>query len=237
MKTYIINVSTNERRRNHMLNLISSNHSLHDYQFIHEGDLDTITPDRLNKHFGGSMTTLRPAVSCAYKHILAYYEAMGSNPDGYSLILEDDIYLTDDFNTGITNIVNEIKQRKLENFIVSLEESNLRYVKGSEREKDVLLYKKTAGRLAGAYLIDAQSARAMVAEIEQNKCNVPIDWFHNHCSDKGLITIYWAHPTISVQGSINGKIKSIIDDKPVGKIKIAKFNACRLYKRLLYKIR
>jgi glycosyl transferase family 25 len=220
-----------------MLHLISKNNCLKDYYFIHDGDLETISQDILANVFGGKLASLSPAVSCAYKHILAYYEVLKSNQGDYSLILEDDIYLNENFCTSLNNILSELKQRKLENVIVSLEESSLKYVKGSERKKNVLLYKKSKGRMAGAYLIDTHSAKSMVTEIEQNKCNYPIDWFHNYCSDKGLIDIYWAHPPVSVQGSLNGKIKSLIDDKPVGKIKIIKFMMSRFYKRLLYRIR
>lgn len=237
MKTFIINVSTNEFRRNHMLNLISKNSCIKDSLFIHEGDLDAISEDILKKYFGGELEELSPAVSCAYKHILAYYEASKLNQDEYSLILEDDIYLNDNFCSSLNNILNEIKQRELKNFLISLEESNLKYVKGSELEKGVLLYKKLRGRMAGAYLIDANSAKSMISEIEQNKCNLPIDWFHNHCSAKGLIDIYWVHPPVAVQGSLNGKIMSLIDNKSVGKIKILKFKINRLYKKLLYRLR
>ena len=237
MITLIINVSTNEYRRNHMLNLISKNICLKDYCFIHDGDLEMISQDILAKYFGGELKSLTPAVSCAYKHILAYYELLKLSQSKYSLILEDDIYLKDDFCNNLKNILKEIEQRKLENFLISLEESNLKYVKGSEREKNVLLYKKSKGRMAGAYLIDTNSARSMLSEIERNKCNLPIDWFHNYCSERGLIDIYWVHPPISVQGSLNGKMKSLIYNKHVGLIKIFKFNINRLYKILLYKIR
>lgn len=237
MKTFIINVSTNKFRRNHMLNVISRNSCLKDNSFIHDGDLETISQEILAKYFSGELSSLSAAVSCAYKHILAYYEVLKLNQNEYSLILEDDIYLNDKFCIHLKNILNEIKQRKLKNFLISLEESNLKYVKGSERKKNVFLYKKSRGRMTGAYLIDKKSAKTMLSEIEQNKCNLPVDWFHNYCSEIGLIDIYWAHPTISVQGSLNGKIKSLIDRKPRGLVKIIKFSISRLYKKLLYRIR
>jgi len=74
-------------------------------------------------------------------------------------------------------------------------------------------------------------------EISANKCHLPIDWFHNYCSRKGLIQIYWAHPTIATQGSLNGKLRSTIDGKKTGIIKIIVFSLSRMYKKLLYSLR
>jgi len=135
MKTYIINVSTNEFRRNHMLNEISKNSCLKDNYFMHKGDLETITEDVLIKYFGGEFNSSSPAVSCAYKHILVYFETANNNQNKYSLILEDDTFLNANFCANLRSLLSEIKQRRLENFIISLEDSNLKYVKGSERKK------------------------------------------------------------------------------------------------------
>jgi len=237
MKTYIINVSTNEVRRNHMLNLISQNHCLTNSLFIHKGDLNSINNEVLNKYFGGELKTLSPAVSCAYKHILAYSEFINDVNTDYALILEDDIFFYQNFSEKIEKIIDEIKLNKIENFIISLEDSNLKYVKGSEIKKNKTLYKKSAGRMAGAYLIDKVAAKNMINEIENNKCNLAIDWFHNYCSDNNLLDIYWAHPALAIQGSLNGKIKSLIDNKQFGLIKIWKFKISKLYKKLLYNLK
>lgn len=237
MKIFIINVSSNEFRRKHMLNLISQHSCINDHLFILDGDLETITKDTLVKYFGGELNTLSPAVSCAYKHILAYTKLINLKESEYALILEDDIFLYNNFCANMDKIIDEIEQRKLGNFIISLEESNLKYVNGSEREKDKLIYKKLNGRMAGAYLIDKKSAKTMLIEIEQNKCNLPIDWFHNYCSNIGLLDIYWAHPAIAIQGSLNGKMKSLIDNKSFGLYKTWKFNINKLYKTFLYRMR
>jgi GR25 family glycosyltransferase involved in LPS biosynthesis len=118
MKTYIINVSTNEPRRNHILNVISQNPCLRDYSFMHDGDLETISKEILTKYFGGKLNSLKPAVSCTYKHMLVYFELLKLKRSEYALILEDDIYLNDNFCEKLKNILNEIKKnRKLYYFI------------------------------------------------------------------------------------------------------------------------
>lgn len=220
-----------------MLNVVGQHHCLKDHLFIHDGDLETITKEIMEKYFGGELGTLHPGVSCAYKHLLAYTELIHSKGSEYALILEDDIFLYKNFCFKLKKIIDEIEQRKLQNFIISLEDSHLKYVKGSERKKDKLLYKKLRVRMTGAYLIDKQSARKMLKEVEDNKCNLPIDWFQNHCSDKQLLDVYWAHPTIAVQGSLNGKMNSLIDHKSSSTYKKLKFKISRLYKMFLYRIR
>ena len=63
MKTFIINVSTNELRKNHILALINQHDCLREYMFIHEGDMSAITDDMVQACFSGDMSDLSPAVS------------------------------------------------------------------------------------------------------------------------------------------------------------------------------
>ncbi|HEX2935263.1 MAG TPA: glycosyltransferase family 25 protein [Bacteroidales bacterium] len=236
MKTLIINVSTNVLRKNHMLDLIAKNECLNDYYFIHDGDLDAISDEILTQYFDGELKELSSMVSCAYKHILAYQYVLDNNLE-FALILEDDIYLHKGFCVKLNNIVNEVRTRQLSNFIISLEDSILQYVKGSELEKNKLLYKKPLGRTAGAYIIDKMGAQSLLQELYANKCHRPIDWFHNDCSLNELINIYWAHPVIATQGSLNGKIPSLIDKKKTGHFRIIGFRLSQIYKTILYRIR
>ncbi len=236
MKTLIINVSTNEHRKNHMLNLIAKNECLKDYYFIRDGDIDAISPEILSKYFDGELKELSSMVSCAYKHILAYKYLLENNLE-LALILEDDIYLHKDFCVKLNNIINEVKTRELSNLIISLEDSILQYVKGSELEKNKLLYKKQMGRAAGAYLIDKKGAQSLLQELYSNKCHRPIDWFHNDCSLKELINIYWVHPVIATQGSLNGKLPSLIDQKKTGRLRIIGFRLSQIFKTVLYRLR
>lgn len=237
MKTYIINVSTNEVRRNHMLKQIGQDPCLNNYVFVHAGDIKDITSAVHAAYFGGELNEIGPAVSCAYKHILAYQNALTVTDQTLFLVLEDDIFLHDGFCARLAAIKAEIERRGLTNLLVSLEESSLTYVNGSERKADQLLYAKRTGRMTGAYLFDKQAAQSLLAEIEANKCKRPFDWFHNECAQSGVIAMYWAHPCLAVQGSLNGKIKSLIDDKSSGSWKVWSFALQRAYKKLLYSLR
>lgn len=235
IRTYIINVSTNEARRQHMLQQIAQKPCLQDYHFVHKGDISDLSPEVMSTYFGGELEHPGPAASCAYKHILVYEEMIGQHCD-IALVLEDDIYLDPPFCAMLERTLKEIKERKLQNFVISLEDSNLRYVKGSERRKGQLLYKKVLGRMTGAYLVDKACALTMQEEWTRNKCNLPSDWFHNHCSQQGLIDMLWLHPTIATQGSLNGKIRSIIDQKKTGSFRVVSFKLTRLVRKLIHRL-
>lgn len=235
MKNYIIHVSTDFEREKHITKEIAK--TAFDFTFINDGDKKDLTKDLVSQHF--IKKTVTAATSCAYKHILAYKD-MINHQSNYAIILEDDIFLYENFEETITNILIEIEKRNLSNFLISLEESNLEYVKGSEREKGKLLYKKNTGRFAGAYLIDIECAKTMIHEIETHKCEEAIDYQHTIFARKGLINVYWLHPPIAIQGSLNGKIPSILDlryKRGKNLFRRISFAVTKYYKKMLYRLR
>jgi glycosyl transferase family 25 len=234
MKTYVIHVSDALEREVHIKTQI--NNKKLDYVFVNEGDKKDLYKPILEKYFTGPLCQASAATSCAYKHILAYEDMLANNTE-LALVLEDDIFLSENFSEALAKTILEIKRRNLQNFIVSLEDSNLRYVKGSERNKNQLLYKNNHGRMTGAYLTDRAAALKMMQEINKNKCAENIDWFHNRCSEKDIINIYWLHPTIATQGSLNGNISSLIGNKPGGLFRLLSFRLEKNYKKILWRLR
>jgi glycosyl transferase family 25 len=118
-----------------------------------------------------------------------------------------------------------------------LEDSHLKYVKGSERLKNKYLYPKTSGRTTGAYLIDFNASKNILSYLKYNKCSLHIGWFHNLCSDNKIVQIYWCQPPIVSQGSINGSVKSLIVNNKVGNIRKLTYDIQKVYKKILYWIR
>lgn len=233
--TYIIHVSTAHSRRKHMEKVIAENSCIKEHDFVLKGDIKDLSEDILNKYFSEN-SMLTSQVSCAYKHILSY-ENIVENHYEYALILEDDIILSSTFCQKIGEILNEIKANKLSNFIISLEDSNLKYVKQSELISGKMLYKKDECRFTGAYLIDFHAADNMLNEIKINKIGKPIDWFQNQCSDMKLLDIYWAHPTIAKQGSTDGSMETLIGEKKYGFKRIVSRNIQRFLKKLFSKFK
>lgn len=236
MKTFIINVSDNHLRRDRMIKLVHDFLCIKNSEFIHDGDLKDLSENVLESYFKGDMKQVKPATSCAFKHILAYQKLINS-ADNLALILEDDVILASNFCHKLNEYILEINKNSISNFLISLEDSNLKYVKNSELKSGKFLYKNKHGRMASAYLIDKTFATNILNEIKANKCHQPIDWFHNYCSDTEIINIYWSHPTIASQGSVVGSIPSIIDNSKTGLKRQISYGITKFYKKLINNFR
>ena len=234
LKTYIVHVAAFTERRQQLDKHLAANPFL-DPHFILEGDIDDLTDDILDRYFKDRMHSKSAGASCVYKHLRAF-ENLRDN-DELALILEDDIHLNRNFTKQLKKVIAEAKERKLEGYIISLDDSILRYVNGSERKKGQLLYKKQADRFAGCYLMDKKAATLMLEECYANKIGTPVDHYQSYCAKKGIIDVYWAHPTIAVQGSLMGSFQSELGKKRLGKMNVLSFKIQRLYKRLLYRLR
>lgn len=229
MKTYVIHVSTAVERRAGIENELKGKNF--DTSFILDGDINTLDKSRLNTFFTGKMREAKPSTSCSFKHILAYQEIVKEKHQ-IALILEDDIRFYSNIHL-LNKILTEINHRDLSSFMVSLEDSRLKYIPRSKRKEGLYLYPEKSGRMTGAYLIDYEGAKRILAHLEKEKMNVPIDWFHNQCIEKNIIQMFWSQPTLAVQGSLEGSIKSLIGKVRFGFLKVLSFRAQRTYKRLI----
>jgi glycosyl transferase family 25 len=234
MQTYIIHVKGNEKREKFILSEVTKKGL--NYEFILEGNKEDITPELYEKLFAKNVQNLPSVASCAFKHMKAY-ERIVKNNLPYALILEDDITLYDNCNATLNKIIEEIEKRQLKNFLISLEDSQLEYIPRSELVKNQLLYQKEYGRMAGAYLLDYQAAKTILEFVATNKLAMPIDWLHNFLAADNFLTIYWAEPVIACQGSLNGKMLSLIDNKQQGWLRQISFFLQRHYKKAIYYFR
>jgi glycosyl transferase family 25 len=233
IQTYVIHVASEIQRRK----LIEKELDAKEFEvsFILDGDISTLNTSRLNTFFSGKMKSAKATTSCAFKHILAYQDIL-KNKHPFALILEDDIRFYANIHL-LDSILKEIKDRDLHDFIVSLEDSRLKYIPRSKRQKGRLLYVENSGRMTGAYLIDFAGAKRILDYTKTNKMSAPIDWFHNECIAEKVINMYWAQPPIAVQGSLEGSVKSLIGKVRFGGLKVLAFRIQRLYKRVVYSLR
>lgn len=237
IKIFVIHVKGNEERAK-QINLELKRKNL-EAEFILEGNKDEMPEVLLHQYFTPEMQKPEAKTSCALKHLLAY-DKMVKNKIDLALIVEDDISFYSNFSTVFPKSIVEIEDNKLTNILVSYEDSTLRYVKNSKLKKGQLLYPQTRGRTTGIYLIDINAATSILENAQKNKISLPIDWYHNKCAEKGIITIYWCQPTIACQGSFNGKLGSLIDKHAVwrsGIFRWISFSIQRVYKRALFKFR
>lgn len=228
-KAFIIHVRGNKEREIYIKEQLKV--TPFDYEFIEDGNIEDLTEDRLSTYFSGDLLNATPTSSCAFKHLLAY-EAIVKNKLPYACIIEDDIEFTDNFTEVFKKSIAESNREKLEAFFISYEHSLSLFIRRSELKKNKILYKKQQTRCAGFYMIDYDAAKMMLEQAKHEKIHFPIDHWHNELIKKGLLNVYWSHPTIANQLSHNGKFASLIDGKAYGSKRVVIYKLKILYKKI-----
>ncbi len=235
IKTYVVHVKGDKAREAHITKELTKHHI--PFQFMLDGNIEDITDSILEKYFGDSMKRKTSQTSCALKHILIYEEMIKNNVE-QALIFEDDIELTKSFNRVFSTCLVEIENRKLNNYAIFYENTNLLYIKKSEAVAGQILYEKKSSRYAGAYLLDIAAAKGIIEYIKQKQCDRPIDWLYNKLAEDNSINIYWSYPPIAEQASHNGKMQSLLDGKKYGFFRRVSYFLQKIYKKeILYKLR
>lgn len=200
---YVVHALHNYEHHEKWITKLFNKHKI-DFEFVSDGDPSTFTPELLNKYFITDIdkTLTKGITSCALNHFYSL-ERVIERKNSYAIIFEDDVIFLGDFKKKIHRIWNQVE--KLEpGFIISLENMPLTFPSFWQTKKGKFLYPATQGRMAAAYLIDMKAAEAMLANLQIDKCDLPLDWWHNKLIDKGVIKMYWAHPPLVEQGSHNG---------------------------------
>lgn len=215
------------------------------FEFMLDGDIADITPARRAAYFSPGLSIPLSAQSCALKHILICEEIVKRGLPG-ALVLEDDICLSPRFPAIFTRSMEELPlyERPDGNpesaplpVMISYEDTRLRFVERSRREKGRVLYPGDRDRMTGCYYINRAGAEAILQSIRTNGgLNMPIDLYHAWMLRCGNLRYLWCHPTIATQGSHTGKFRSTLNfDKTF--IDERLWLLKRLYRRLLYYLR
>ena len=167
-------------------------------------------------------------IMCTLNHIL-FYESMTKNKDKIALILEDDPFFDRHFVDKLAAAVKETETLP-KGFFISLENSTLEYPSYKTLEKGKYLYEADHGRCAGAYLLDGTAAENILERLRTKKCETTIDHWHNILIRENVFKMYWAHPTMVEQGSLNGKMSSVNSTKTQGTIRRLKWLSQKYYK-------
>jgi len=201
-----------------------------DFEFITDGDPSLTNKDIINSYFVSNIDKVMSigVLSCTLNHIYAYKRIIEQGLD-YAIIFENDPFFLDDFSKNIARIEQEL-QHIPTGFIISLENSTLRFPSFFQTQNNQILYKARSGRMAGAYLIDNEGAKNILNYLDTYKCNNVIDLWHNTLIDNNIITMYWAHPAFVEQGSHNGLLHSTISSKPSSIFRRISWLAQKLYK-------
>lgn len=232
-KVYVVHVSTDKLREQHMIDELGKFKI--PFDFMMQGDMKDLTRELVNDYFTGEQMTgdFCAEQSCALKHIYIY-EKMLKDGVKDALIFEDDVFLKNDFVEVFNQCLREFKAlptHEQHKGLINFEESTLRYVPKDRVQDGKLLYPMDRSRCAGAYYLNTELAREIVADVRSGKCDKPLDWYHNTLVERIQLQHYWCHPAIVQQGSHNGKMQSTIDSKKYGPVRQITWKISRWYKQ------
>jgi len=224
-----------EEREQKLTNLLEKRFGL-DFEFVTESASVEVNNTLIGQYF---VPNIRDVLSsgplfCTLVHILCY-EKMVARQSKYALIFENDVCFIGDFLSKIKGVIEEARDLP-EGFIISLENSTLRFPSIRVTRKGKFLYPASSGRCAGAYLIDLTAAQSILKELAANRCGKVIDWWHNDLIDKGILKMYWAHPALTEQGSFNGQLQSSISSRPAGIIRSFRWKVHKFYKMYILRV-
>jgi glycosyl transferase family 25 len=240
-RVFVVHVKKGLEERGRFISEQFARHGI-EFSFVLDADRDELTDEMLDTYFGDALKARTANTSCTAKHLLAY-EAMLREGIGSALVFEDDIILSPDFVERCNAAVAEARTRPdvaRGNVIVSLENSELRLVPPEEVVPGRLLYRRDAGRCAGAYYIDLEAARTVVEHARRVKIREgAMDWFHNEVLRATPLSMYWCHPPIAEQGSHNGMFTSVLlNGKKGGWVRRLRWKLQKWYKyRVRYGVR
>lgn len=187
------------------------------FEYILRGDIPDVTLAVLDEYFKGVKPGAFGSVadkftSCTYKHLIACEEIVKRNLPG-ALVLEDDIVLHRNFVPVFRNAVKELEAMPDAPSIISFEDTRLRFVPRSKREKGKLLYPGICDRMAGCIYVSNAGARLVLDYAREHGMHLPIDNFHDFLLRKGLLRYLWCQPTVACQGSFTGLFTSSLSKR------------------------
>lgn len=217
-----------------IIDLFSKNNL--NFEFVTEGDPSLLKTEIVEKYFVKDIQEKISigTLSCTLNHIYAYERIVSRNIK-YAVVFENDPFFLGNFSKSLKKYSEEIKNIQ-KGFIISLENSTLQFPSYWKAKSGKFLYKAKAGRMAGAYLIDFEGAENILKDLELNKCDNVIDWWHNKLIDRAVIKMYWAHPPLVEQGSHNGFMNSTISSKPNTMIRRISWLVQKYYKYFIRRL-
>lgn len=233
---YIVHGITGYEQREQMLNTLLKEKNGLDFEFVTESEESEQNDKWFSQYFSNTIKEVlsKGALYCTLIHILIYERILRNN-DKYAIVFENDVCFISDFPARISKIVKEANQLE-EGFIISLENSTLKFPPLSQVKKGKYLYPAVAGRCAGAYMIDRQAVKNILEDLKNNKCSEVIDWWHNDLIKRNVIKMYWAHPPLTEQGSSNGVFNSSLSLNKNGFIRRARWEIQKFYKMYILRL-
>lgn len=210
------------------------------FEFMLDGDIEDITEELKDRWFLPELINNPKMMSCTCKHFLIYEQIVKSGWQG-ALILEDDIFLAVDFVEEFNKSMRELFSRRdvfPSRAWVSYENSTLRFPSRTILKSTQRLYRSGEPRCTGAYYIGAEAAHSLLKIADTEKVDLPIDCYVALVTkrNKSPLELYWCHPTIAEQGSMNGVFSSMDIRRKAGLWRKMKWRLDKYYKVLKHRV-
>lgn len=205
-----------------------------DFEYLLDGDIADISQETKTRWFLPALAASPKMMSCTCKHFLIYERIVDSGLQG-ALIFEDDIFLAEDFVQQYNVASHELFDRDdidPDRAWISYENSTLRFPPKSVFRPSQRLYRAVEPRCTGAYYIGAEAAKGILQIANSEKAGLAIDCFVEEIAnrDDSPVDLYWCHPTIAEQGSMNGVFQSMDTRRTASLWRKMKWNLDKYYK-------
>jgi len=212
MKIYVLHSSNLTKRKKHILEQFRI-HNIYNFEFIEKYDITKITDDEsiiFDKDYK------RTRMSLFLKHLYVYELIAKDNDEEPTLIFEDDVILSDDFNEIVKAYIKETPEDYDMLFIGSGYNLHINKELLDDANAAAHIYKNPYTRATDSYIITnkcakklceyiaAATATATATATANNKITQPIDMWLNRAIIDNQLKIYWSEPTIVSQGSQTG---------------------------------
>lgn len=206
------------------------------YEFVTDGDPVYFRQEILEKYFVPNIRDILSdgVLSCTLNHIIAVEKIVEKGLD-YALVFENDPFFLGNFVEDLELIFNEVESLD-KGFMISLENSTLRFPSYWDIKKDKHLYQASTCRMSGSYIIDQQGAMDILRELKDNKCPTVVDGWHDQLIQQNIIKMYWVHPPMVEEGSHNGHLNATISTKPRSQYRRFAWQMQKFYKQYIRRI-
>jgi len=200
MKIFIVHYDKLVERKEIIIKQLSKYNF--DYEFISNKGKNKLTIDDKKKfrniHDGEISVTLH--------HIECFKKIVENNLE-FALILEDDIFLSQNFGEALDFYMKQLP-RNWDMLFVG--DGCGMHVDKNLLENEKYIYKSTKTRCLDSYLITNKCCKIILEKLRLPNYTIlcPVDHWLNCVINNNGFNVYWAEPTIVTQGSEKGIYKS-----------------------------
>ena len=214
MKILVIHYDKLIERKKHILKQLD-NAGLNDFEFVSNHGKEKLTPIEKSKFkdlTDGEISLMLHHFEC-YKIISEKYD--------YAIIFEDDVILGDNFKNKIEKNISDLPE---DWDMLFFGEGHGVHIPQYRQSPGVNIYKKMTDlknkmpggidgstRCADSYIVSKKCAQKLVQVINILQItSIPLDHLLNKINHLCKFNIYWAEPTLTIQGSTNGTFNSAV---------------------------